>query len=249
MEETIEIMQTCPECKGTGLIRHMTRTNIATLCQKCGGAGGIRVKIQQFVRREVPTNIHWVFLANPGITIENHDINKSFKDYGGIPFQEFNAGSPFQPNDPGPKMREKVCPSWWLESIPRAYRVPPFYTMHKPFKECEGCFMCKDPQGMHDCWNAYDKLIADTLKPQTDKSRRRVTQADVDKAKAQVAKRPDWASRTLAPIPRAPDLPIADIQHPKNISGDAVPSDFPKLNTTSIAAAGKKARGYRTGKH
>lgn len=148
---TIEFYESCQSCGGTGLYVGLAeRDGSAVVCHHCKGTGKFhfRREYEPFTARKVKADIHRVFEVNPGICIGVGNGHR-LEDFGGMPFENWNAGQPFPSQS---ENRKFTCPAWWYQSAdydkkPRWYEC----CVCGPFSKCIH-FPSK-----HLCWERFDK--------------------------------------------------------------------------------------------
>lgn len=149
-EHTIEFDQECDSCGGTGLYVGLGESDgAAIVCHTCKGEGHHRRKFvyREFDHRKTKDGVKRVFRCNPGIGIGGTG-GFSLADFGGIPYDYWNAGLPFPR---GSEMRKFTCPAWWYQSAD--YHLKPHWNecaIIGGFSECS-CFPTKAV-----CWERWD---------------------------------------------------------------------------------------------
>ena len=148
----IEIDCECKKCQGTGLYSGFgERNGAAIVCYGCKGTGETHMIIEydDFVKRNPSYGIKRVLKCNPGVGVgENKKENLCLEDFGGITYEDWNAGKEF---GPGTEMRKFTCPSWWYQSAN--------FDKRPNWKECGfGEFTaCKEFCNKDKCWERFDK--------------------------------------------------------------------------------------------
>ena len=151
----IEIDEECQTCGGTGLYSGMAETkNCAVVCHICKGTGCNHFvhEYDDFNSRKVNPEIEYVYQANPGIKI-GREYRYLFKDFGGMPFKDWDAGKPFVV---GMENRRFTCPAWWYQSVD--YKLKPNWDDSE--RKCistgasfSGCDFFIHKAG---CWEKFD---------------------------------------------------------------------------------------------
>jgi hypothetical protein len=150
VKEFFEVMEKCPDCKGTGLYVGMAeKSGAAVVCYTCKGTGckHYRHEYEPFTKREdTPIGISRVFQVNPGICIGAKD-DAGLSAFGGMPIKEWESGLPFLP---GMEDRLHTCPAWFYQSAD--------YSKKPNWEECGwGMFSaCKNFPCKSFCWEKWD---------------------------------------------------------------------------------------------
>jgi hypothetical protein len=149
----LEFEAECKACGASGLYVGLAeRDGSAVVCHICKGTGKETIKISydEFTcRKPVKEPVERVFEVNPGIVIgKGNDGRYSLSDFGGMPFEDWNAGAPFPK---GSENRKFTCPAWWYQSAD--------YEKKPNWKECEsGSFSkCSHFFTKEECWKRWDK--------------------------------------------------------------------------------------------
>ncbi len=148
MMKKISLSIQCKNCQGTGVYNGMgERGSCGVVCSTCDGTGCQKYEFEyeDFTERK-PRAIDWVYEVNPGICIGNGN-GHSFKDFGGMSYEDWAKGKPFPPKS---ENRKYTCPAWWYQLSDSA---------EKPtWKECGwGSFSdCEHFQNKSKCWERWD---------------------------------------------------------------------------------------------
>lgn len=152
MEKTIEHIEKCQSCRGTGLYIGMAeRSGAAVVCYNCKGTGAFKFKhkYEEFDGRKRRDNVERVFEANPGFVIGTRNGELSLSDFGGQPYDNWLRGDPFSA---GMEMRKYVCPAWWYQTAD--------YDKKPDWDSCLGCGAFRDCLHFptkEKCWERFDK--------------------------------------------------------------------------------------------
>jgi len=157
-DKIIKLKVVCPACKGTGIYVGMAEKDGAgVICYKCEGTGcyEYEYKYKEFAGRKKIKGIKRVFAGNPGIGIGEGNGYK-LKDFGGMPFKEWEEGKPFPEKS---EMRKFTCPAWFYQTVD--------YKKKPDWKECWetlGSTFSHCPYFKHKekCWERWDKEQKDT---------------------------------------------------------------------------------------
>jgi hypothetical protein len=151
MKHIFEIDEKCTACKGTGLFQGMgERSGVAVVCHTCHGTGCFHYThtYEDFVEREVRSEIKRVIQTNPGICV-GEGGGYTLPDFGGMTYEEWATGKPFVS---GMEMRKFTCPCWWYQSTD-SKKSPSWDECRfgRTFSHCDH-FADKD-----QCWARWDK--------------------------------------------------------------------------------------------
>lgn len=159
MHHVIEFDEQCKSCRGSGLyVGIAERDGAAVVCHTCAGTGchHVKIKYDDFEGRKQPKeSIERVFAANPDICIGVGD-KLALEDFGGIPFEDWNAGKPFPVKS---ENRRFTCPAWWYQAVD--YEKKPCWDDEE--RRCGwGAFSaCKYFDEKDGCWRKWDREYGD----------------------------------------------------------------------------------------
>ena len=108
---TIEWVQECESCSGTGLYQGVAeRDGAAVVCVTCKGTGRQHVKHEynEFTGRKKAENVSRVYRTGAGIVLAPSVTS------GGVPLEEWER-NPDSVNAKGAELRSHTCPRWWLQ--------------------------------------------------------------------------------------------------------------------------------------
>lgn len=153
--KTIEWVQQCKKCRGTGLYVGMAEGDgFAVVCHSCDGTGKQEEKVEYepFTERKERSDVRWVVQTNPGISLHVGGENKlGYTDFGGQHYSSWAAGNPFKH---GMEMRQFTCPAWWYHVVD--YKKKPEWdecnlNLGRPF------YACKHFDQKGRCWKRLDR--------------------------------------------------------------------------------------------
>lgn len=155
-KKRIEFDEKCKSCGGTGLYSGMGESpECAVVCSKCKGTGCFHFVYEyEYFKGRIPSpKIKHVYETNPGIKVGDGGGYK-FKDFGGMPYKDWNEGKPFVP---GMENRQFTCPAWWYQSTNYDLK-PDWNDEHRSCKGWGGSFsQCAYFEQKEGCWERWDK--------------------------------------------------------------------------------------------
>jgi len=153
MKRTIDVVEQCKSCEGTGLYIGMgERDGAAVVCNQCKGTGRFEYKheYEEFTERRTRVGVSRVYETNPGIGIGTGN-GHTLEEFGGMPVKDWEEGQPFRP---GMENRKYTCPAWWYQKA--NYKLKPEWDKCG----CGGMYTfsrCRHFGDKAACWQQWDK--------------------------------------------------------------------------------------------